>query len=449
MSVIVRFAPSPTGFIHIGNARAALINWLFARKNNGKFMLRIDDTDQVRSRQECVDALYEDLSWLKLDYDMFAKQSDRLDEYKKAMNYLIKIGRLYPCYETQEELDRKRKIQAKRNEPPVYDRSALKLSKEEIDKFEIEGRKPHWRFKLNDNPVIWDDLIKGEIKITTTGSLSDPVLVKEDGTFLYTISSVVDDIEFNVTHIIRGEDHLTNTAIQIQLFEALAGNNCSVKFAHLPLLLDKDGAPLSKRIDSFCLRNLRENGIDGMTVNCFILGLGTSKKHIITNDINDLISYFDFDCIRGGSRIDMEAIENIQKKLIHVKSYVEVKDKLESMDISISEEQWDLIRGSIEEISEVKKWLEILNNNSLRFIENVDLNDKEYLKEALDLLKKSEFDENTWSDWSKSIKEKTGRSGRSMIHPIRLALTGMDNGPEISKLIIALGYEIIKNRLSN
>lgn len=329
MSVAVRFAPSPTGYIHAGNARIAVLNWLFARHFGGTFLLRLDDTDKERSKIEFVEGLYEDMRWLGLDHDQFARQSEREERYREAQRLLIESGRLYPCYETFEELERKRRLQLARKEPPLYDRAALRATKEQVAAWEKEGRRPHWRFRLNDGTVVWDDLTKGHLAFEPTKSLSDPVLVKDNGTFLYTFASVVDDLDFGITHIIRGEDHVTNTAVQIQIFEALAeafGRPFltagkvfeGVRFAHLGLLLDEQGQPFSKRLSSFCLRNLREEGIEPMALVGFLASLGSSQTPVITTDLKELAQTFMLESIRGGARVALKDLLAFQHKILHI-----------------------------------------------------------------------------------------------------------------------------------
>jgi glutamyl-tRNA synthetase len=493
--------------MHIGNARVAIFNWLFARKQGGLFMFRLDDTDKSRSTDQYVDAIFKDLEWLELNYDIFAKQSERVDRYTQAMQFLIQTGRLYPCFETAEELEWKRKVQLKQNQPPVYDRSSLNLSKEQIDSLQEQGRKPHWRFLLKDEPAVWNDMIKGEITVQTRGSLSDPVLVKEDGTFLYTLSSVVDDFDFNITHIIRGEDHVTNTAVQIQLFEALRGlppfefeeatiarsfgekplfqcktaNQCGKptnqqtcgdseytqppkestsqqtcgdcvcpKFAHLSLLLDKDGQPLSKRINSFCLQHLQESGIEGMAINCFLTGLGSSKPPIVTYDMLELVEYFDLNNIRGGARVAIEEINNTQSKLLHIKPFTEAKKLFGKLAVEFTEQEWNVIREDLTEMSDVIIWHNILHNETYGSTveEHSELAQESlFLVEAERLLPNPPFDEGTWDKWLGRIKIATKRSGRALIHPIRLALTRKENGPEMRKLLQIMEARIVKARL--
>ncbi|RMF74404.1 MAG: glutamate--tRNA ligase, partial [Alphaproteobacteria bacterium] len=289
--VVVRFAPSPTGHLHLGNVRAAVLNWLFARRHGGRFILRFDDTDPGRVREEYVTAIREDLAWLGLDWDEEIRQSSRIDRYRAAAERLKEAGRLYPCYETPEELALKRRVQRMRGRPPVYDRTALGLSEEERARLEAEGRRPHWRFLLaTDAAVEWEDLIRGHQRIDPA-SLSDPVLIRADGSFLYLLPSVVDDIDLGVTHVIRGEDHVTNTAEQIQLITALGGKLPA--FAHFPLMLGPDGRPLSKRAGDISLRRLREEGVLPLAVLALLATLGTGRAPESVTSREELIADFD------------------------------------------------------------------------------------------------------------------------------------------------------------
>ncbi len=263
MKPIVRFAPSPTGRIHVGNLRPALLNWLFARREGGQFLLRFDDTDLERSREDYVEGIREDLRWLGVTWDIEARQSQRFDVYAAAVERLKAAGRLYPAYDTPDELERRRKRQLARGLPPVYDRAALKLTEAERAELEDSGRKPHWRFRLEDRTMAWSDAIRGEQTIEAA-SMSDPVLVREDGTYLYTLPSVVDDIEFGITHVIRGEDHVANTGVQIQIFEALEAK--PPVFGHHNLLITAEGEALSKRLGSLSIRSLREEGLEPLAI---------------------------------------------------------------------------------------------------------------------------------------------------------------------------------------
>jgi glutamyl-tRNA synthetase len=443
--LITRFAPSPTGYLHLGNARAAIINWLFSKKVGGKFMLRLDDTDTERSKQEYVDSLYEDLEWLGLDYDIFAKQSDRINRYRECQQKLIDSGRLYACYETVAELDLKRKIQQAKKEPPVYDRAALNATNKQIEVWRSEGRRPHWRFKLNDTEVNFRDLLKGDIAFNPCQSLSDPILIKEDGSFLYTISSVVDDLDFCITHIIRGEDHLTNTAIQIQLFEALNDEKpVEIVFAHLALLFDKFGQPLSKRLGSFCLKNLRNDGVEPMALLCFLASLGSSKQLCVTQDVMQLIQHFDLDTIRGGARVDEQTLYGIQHKILHTMPFDCLSKK--NTAVKITKQEWEIIREGVSKISEVDYWMNVLHGDIAPI--KIQSEDVEFLRLAAKWLEHHDVGCNTWDLLVEHLKQATTRSGYSLAHPLRFAITGKNNGPEMKRLLPLIDKQILLQRLT-
>lgn len=443
--IITRFAPSPTGHLHVGNVRVALINWLFAKKNDGLFMLRLDDTDKERTKQEYVDSLYNDLKWLGLGHDVFARQSDRIKRYEEVKQILINSNRLYPCYETPDELEYKRKIQLNKGKPPVYDRSSLNATEEQIKNWEDMGRKPHWRFKLNSGILTWNDMIKGKLSFEAVKSLSDPVLIKEDGSFLYTLSSVVDDIDFNITHIIRGEDHITNTAVQIQLFEAIKPD-FTIEFGHLSLLFDSDGNPLSKRLNSFCVKNLCAEGIEAMALNCFLVSLGSSVSPTITSALKDLVSNFDLHSIHGGARVEKASLLAINRKILHTMSFEEAKERIDSLNISFNEKEWDVVKESLTTFLDIKIWDEILHQN-ITFKDKIEEADKGYIKIASELLPDDPLGEDFWDKWFAVIKSKTDRKGSALFHPLRVSLTGLENGPEMRNIITLLTKEIIKSRL--
>lgn len=446
MAPVVRFAPSPTGYLHVGNARAAVVNWLFARHFQGRFMLRLDDTDASRSLPEYVQGVFDDLAWLGLDYDLFAKQSDRSERYRECQQKLIAAGRLYPCYETAEELEMKRRIQRSRKGPPLYDRSALRATQAEKEAWEKEGRRPHWRFLLKDGAVSWNDVLKGSMTMVPSKSLSDPVLVKEDGTFLYTFSSVVDDLDFGITHIIRGEDHVTNTAVQLQLFEALHGSPVDMTFAHLPLLFDKDGQPLSKRLHSFCLRNLREEGVEPMALMCFLASLGSSETPFITPNLHELAERFDLSQLHGGACVEDRALRNIQHKLLHSLPFEAIQKRDSSNLQGITELEWNVIREAIDTLRDVPIWGTILHGR----LGDAGLSDedKAYVHmSAEELRSEVTLTEETWDRWTSKLKQLTGRKGFALAHPLRRALTGRDNGPEMKRLLPLMGKELVLERL--
>lgn len=445
----VRFAPSPTGLLHIGNARAALINWLFVRNHqlNGQpahFLLRQDDTDLERSKEEYAQAIKQDLAWLGITYDDFMKQSDRFDRYDAMKQKLIDDGRLYPCYETPEELDFKRKRQMGRGEPPIYDRAALKLTDAEKAVFEKEGRRPHWRFKLLPEEIKWDDLIRGESHFHGA-HLSDPVLVRADGAYLYTLTSVVDDIDTEITHILRGEDHVTNTAVQIQLFEALGRPANTIHFGHTTLLLDVDGSPLSKRLGSLSLQSLRNQGIEPMAINCLLARLGTSQPVEPQYHLDDLARGFDLATFsRTPPRFDMHDLETLNHKIYQVWPYDALAGKLEELGApNITETIWNQIKGNLKKLEELAQWNQVFFGDITPIVE-----DKDYLKAALELLPATPWTIDTWSEWTTAVKNKTSRKGRELFMPLRQALTGFDHGPEMKELLPLIGHDLAVKRLS-
>jgi len=436
----VRFAPSPTGLLHIGNARAAVLCWLFARRHGGQFMLRIDDTDRERSTEAYAAAIHEDMAWLGLTHDLFAKQSNRFDRYTEVMQKLIDSDRLYPCYETPEELDFKRKRQLAKGEPPIYDRAALLLTPEERATFEAEGRKPHWRFKLLPGKISWNDHIRGPVEFSTD-NLGDQVLVRADGVFLYTLASVTDDIDFEITHIVRGEDHVTNTALQIQLFEAITGAPCTVEFAHFTMFLDKSGQALSKRLGSLSLQSMREKGLEPMTISSLLARLGTSMPIEPVLSLDELAKNFDFSIFsRTAPHFDDHELDVLNHKLLTIMPYERVKDRL---PISIDSTLWGLIRGNLETVSDISDWKDVFSDN-LVIEKHIDA---DYIRDALSALPAEPWDIDTWSLWTNVLKEKTERKGRALFMPLRQALTRHDHGPEMKDLLTYIGYDRTVSRL--
>ena len=440
MTVITRFAPSPTGKIHIGNLRPAIINWLYARNQNGQFMLRIDDTDVERSREDYVEGIKRDLNWLGLNWDFEARQSQRFEKYDVVVERLKNEGRLYPCFESAAELERKRKRQMAQGKPPVYDRAALKLDDHDRAKLAADGVKPHWRFKLEDRAVSWCDLVRGEQSIEAS-SLSDPILIREDGTYLYTLPSVVDDIEFKITHIIRGEDHVANTGAQIQIFEAL--DAAPPVFAHHNLIVGKEGEGLSKRLGSLSIESFREAGIEAMAVVSHAATIGTSNDiapHLATDSIS---ADFSFDKIsRAPARFDVAELALINAKLLHETPFETVAARLEALDIHGGGAFWEAVRGNLEKFDDVKIWWAVVQGPIAPVIE-----DAAFCETARGLLPESDFDETSWGAWTKRIKEETGAKGKALFHPLRLALTGQDNGPELKGLLPLIGRERAIKRL--
>lgn len=439
MSVKVRFAPSPTGKIHIGNIRAALVNWLFAKQQNGTFVLRIDDTDVERSTKENEDSIREDLTWLGLNWDETFKQSERFDRYNEVVVALKESGRLYPCFETADELDMKRKIQMGRGLPPVYDRSALSLTASEIESFIAEGRKPHWRFKLNvPARVEWNDLIRGTVSIDMA-SVSDPILIREDGSFLYTLPSVVDDTDFGITHIVRGEDHVTNSAVQVQLFEAVGGKTPDM--AHFALMTGKGGEGLSKRHGAMSIGEYRvEVGLEPMAIVSLMARVGTSEPIEAFSSADALIAGFDFAKFsRSTAKLDPADLEMLNAKILHVLSYDDVRGKLNG----VSEELWLAIRPNLSKISEVGDWQKIIDGPVSPIIEDAD-----HIAKVRGLLPEGDVTTETWAIWTTIIKEELGVKGKALFKPLRQALTGQEHGPEMAVLLPLIGRERILERLA-
>lgn len=431
MSVKVRFAPSPTGEIHVGNVRTALVNWLFARQAGGVFMLRLDDTDRVRSTDAFEEGIKKDLTWLGLNWDEEARQSDRFDKYDAAVEKLKEAGRLYPCYETAQELDVKRKIQLSQGKPPVYDRAGLTSDP-------IEGRTAHWRFKL-DLParVEWDDLVKGPLSFDLA-ALSDPILIREDGSYLYTLPSVVDDIDFGITHIMRGEDHAANSAVQSQLFDALGGK--APAMAHFSLLTGAKGEGLSKRLGTASIRSYREEeGLEAMSINSLLARLGSSEPIEPFVDISPLVTNFDFSKYsRASAKFDPRDLEILNAKILHMLDFGAVSDRFPDMD----EDFWTMARANIQKFDDVQDWWKIVKGPLTPVIENA-----EFTNAAADLLPEEPWDGATWKAWTTLVKEKTGAKGKELFMPLRQALTGLGHGPDMGTLLPMVGREKTEARL--
>ncbi|WP_395459260.1 glutamate--tRNA ligase [Azospirillum melinis] len=447
MSTAVRFAPSPTGRIHVGNVRLALVNWLFARKTGGSFMFRLDDTDEERSTQEFADAIAADLTWLGLTWDRFARESDRYPRYDEAAAALKAAGRLYPCYETSEELNLKRASLVSQGRPPIYDRAALRLTDEDRARLEGEGRKPHWRFKLNPTPVEWTDLVRGPVRFEGT-ALSDPVLIREDGRPLYTLTSVVDDADFAITHIIRGEDHVANTAVQIQIFEALGESLGAVvpTFAHLPLLTDAGGQGLSKRLGSLSVGSLRdEDGIEPMAVNSLLAKLGTSDPIEARLTLDELVAEFDLSKIaRGTPKFDPEELGRLNARILHLTPFEAVAARLEALGLAgVDAAFWDAVRPNLARLSDAQDWWAVTHAPVTPLVE-----DAAFLAQAAALLPDEPWDLGAWGAWTNAVKGATGRKGKELFLPLRRALTGRDHGPELKNLLPLIGRARSLRRLA-
>jgi len=439
----VRFAPSPTGRIHIGNARTALLNWLYARPRHGLFVLRYDDTDRERSKEQFVAAIAEDLSWLGLEPDFVCRQSERIALYDAAAAKLRAVGRLYPAYETADELDRRRKRQQALGRPPIYDRAALKLQPEERRKFEAEGRRPHWRFKLDDRVVAWDDLVRGPSHIDCA-SLSDPVLVREDGSYLYTLTSVADDIDLQITEIIRGEDHVSNTAVQIQIFEALAG--ASPRFGHHNLLTDVGGEGLSKRTGALSIGSLREAGYEALAVAALAVLVGSAEAVRPVHSLDELASLLDLKSLsHAASRFDEAELKQLSARTLHETPFERVRGRLAALGVKgpSAEAFWQAVRGNLSRLDEAQIWWQVATGEIAPIVENSDL-----LRQAVLCLPPEPWRADTWRDWIAALRARTGLKGRDLYHPLRLALTGRDAGPELAQLLPLIGRAKALDRLS-
>jgi glutamyl-tRNA synthetase len=435
---VVRFAPSPTGLLHVGNVRTALFNWLFAKRHGGTFILRFDDTDRQRSKPEYEAAIERDLSWLGLDWARKERQADRLPHYAAARDQLIAAGRLYPCYETPEELEFKRKRLLAQGRPPVYDRAALKLGDADRARLESEGRRPHWRFKLATEEVRWDDLVRGPQHIDEA-SQSDPVLVRADGSYLYSFTSVVDDIAFGITHVIRGEDHVTNSAAQIQIFRAL--DAAVPAFAHLPLLLDAQGGGLSKRAGSLSIADLRARDIEALAIAALLARLGTADPVEPVTSLDALVATVDFSRVgRAAARFSEDELAHLSARTIHALPYAAVRERLPA---TVSEPLWLAVRGNLTTLADARTWAEIVGGSLAPVLE-----DPSFLEEAAARLPPEPWGETTWKEWTAAVSAATQRKGRALFHPLRLALTARETGPEMAKLLPLIGRAKASARLS-
>ncbi len=433
MPVTVRFAPSPTGLLHVGNARTALLNWLFAKKHGGRFLLRIDDTDAARSTKAFEEAIYRDLGWLGLTHDATDRQINRLAIYSAAFYRLQAAGRVYPAFETEAELERQRSLLAARKLPPIYNRASLDPANRK--KWEAEGRKPHWRFLLSRSKVSWTDLVRGPVEIDTA-TMSDPVLVREDGAFLYTLPSVADDIDMAISHVVRGEDHVTNTAAQIEIFAGLGGP--VPKFAHFPLLVGAGGEALSKRLGSLSLESLREDGMEPMAVASYLAKIGTSDAIEPRLSLGELAQEFDFAKIgRAPAHFVPEELVALNAKLLHITPYSAVAARVPQ-----GEAFWEAIRPNLAKLGDAAQMARLISGPVTPLIEDAGLAAK-----AASVLPPEPWDEGTWGSWTKAVAAETGAKGRGLFHPLRLALTGQEHGPELKKLLPLIGRDRVLARL--
>ncbi|WP_428526383.1 glutamate--tRNA ligase [Roseibium sp.] len=452
MTVTVRFAPSPTGHIHIGNSRPALYNWLYAKKMGGRFILRFDDTDLERSKKEYAESIETDLRWLGISPDVIERQSDRVAAYETAAEKLKTAGLLYPCYETPDELERRRSRQRALGRPPVYDRAGLKQTEEERAAFEAEGRKPHWRFVLPNHDgdpfqtkrteVTWNDLCRGD-QTVDLASMSDPVLIRADGTFLYTLPSIVDDIDMGVSHIIRGEDHVSNTGVQIAIFEALGAK--APVFGHHNLLTTRDGEGLSKRKGALSIGSLRETGVEAMAVCSLAVLTGTSQAVEAVPSMDALVEKFDLTSVsRSSAKFDPEDLKGLNARLVHEMPYADAKDRLDEMGVGGGEAFWTAIRGNCETVNDAKGYWQIVGGSVESRIEDED---REFIAKAKELLPDGEMTLETWGAWTSALKAETGRKGRGLFMPLRRVLTGLDHGPDMKDMLPLIGRKSILDRL--
>ena len=438
---IVRWAPSPTGRIHLGNARPALLNWFYARRNGGRYVLRMDDTDQARSTREFADGVEVDLAWLGVTPDVLVRQSERTVLYDAAKDRLIAAGRLYPCYETEDELDRRRKRARALNKPPIYDRAALNLTDEDRARLEAEGRKPHWRFKLDGRPVQFKDLIKGP-QTVNTASMSDPVLVREDGTYLYTLPSVVDDIDLGITHVIRGEDHVSNTGTQIEIFEALGG--AVPIFAHHNLLTDSEGQGFSKRLGSQSIADFRADGYEPMAIAIMASITGTSLPIETYETLDEIANRLDFSMVsHGAARFDPAELDTLNARLLHAMPYEAVQGRLSSLGLE-GEALWLLLRDNLTKFNDIVELSKLVTGPIEPVIADED---RDFLALAKAMLPEEPWDETTCSHWTDALKTATGRKGKALFLPLRLALTGRHDGPELKSLLPLVGRKACLDRL--
>jgi glutamyl-tRNA synthetase len=433
MNLVTRFAPSPTGRLHVGNIRTALHNYLFARKHGGTFILRIDDTDRERSTAEFDQAIRDDLEWLGLATDRIVRQSERFDLYEREFDRLKAGGRVYACYETPEELELRRKVLLGRGLPPVYERQPA-------DAPVPEGRAPHWRFRLDhDSHIGWIDQIRGP-QAFDPKFLSDPVIRREDGSWLYLLPSVIDDIDLGITHIVRGEDHVSNSAVQLQMFEALEAK--APKFAHEALLVAAEGK-LSKRLGSYGAEHLRDEGIEPMALLDVLARIGTSQPVEPVASLEELAETFDFSTFgRAPAHFDPREVEAINSKLLHRASYAEVAN---AILLDISEQDFELLRGNIDRLSDLEGWVAVLHGE----IDPPELGHEERLlvEEAAAIAEKLDWSADPWRALTAELKASTGKRGRELFHPLRLALTGRESGPEMAGLIEAMGKDRAVRRL--
>ncbi|WP_326523237.1 glutamate--tRNA ligase [Sphingomonas sp.] len=438
MTIVTRFAPSPTGNLHVGNLRTALHNWMWAVKHGGRFLLRIDDTDAERSEERFVEGIRADLDWMGLTPDGEARQSARFDLYERRFAGLVAAGRVYPAYESAQELDLKRKVLLGRGLPPIYDRAALTLTEAQVAAFEGEGRRPHWRFRLDAAPIAWDDMIRGPQRFDPA-TMSDPVVRRADGSWLYLLPSVIDDIDMGITHVVRGEDHVSNTAAQVQMFEALEATPPA--FAHEALLTGSEGK-LSKRLGSLGVAHFREAGIEPQALVSLLARIGTSDPVEPLADPTPLVAAFDFARFgRAPARFDEAELAGVNARIVHQLPFEAVRDRLPA---GIDATGWDAIRPNLATVAEAADWWSVVEGP---VDAQVDAEDRAYLAQAADAAAAIEWAADPWHALTGALKETTGRKGKPLFLPLRRALTGRDHGPDMAALLPLIGRERAIDRL--
>lgn len=429
---VTRFAPSPTGYIHVGNLRTALMNYLTTRQSGGTFILRLDDTDQERSKQEYIDGLKEDLAWLGITYDRVEQQSKRIARYMEAAEQLKAAGRFYECFETPVELDLKRKKLLNMGKPPVYDRASLHLTEAQKAAYRAEGRKGYWRFKLDQERIEWKDGIIGDISIDAA-SVSDPVLIKADGQILYTFASSVDDVDMGVTHIVRGADHVTNTATQIQIMKALGGT--PPQFAHHSLLTGPKGEELSKRLGVLSLRDLRARGVVPMALLSLMARLGSSRPVELAGSMQDLVDGFDIGTFGAApTKFDDQDLFPLTRAHLQTLPFAAVKDRVAALGVPAEKAElfWSVARDNITVLADLEGWWKLFRDGATPL---VDDEDRAFVAQALGMLPAKPWTHDTWGQWTEAVKAATGRKGKALFRPLRRALTGLDAGPEMADVM--------------
>jgi len=431
-AVTTRFAPSPTGWIHVGNLRTALMNWMIARKSGGTFILRLDDTDQERSKAEYADGIKADLDWLGLHWDRVERQSLRMDRYAEAADALRAAGRFYECFETPVELDLKRKKLLNMGRPPVYDRAALRLTDAEKARYRAEGRTGYWRFLLDIERIEWPDGIIGDVSIDA-GSVSDPVLIKADGQVLYTFASSVDDVDMGVTHVVRGADHVTNTATQIQIMRALGG--APPAFAHHSLLTGPGGEELSKRLGTLALRDLRARGVEPMALLSLMARLGSSRPVELAGSLAELVEGFDLGSFGAApTKFDAEDLFPLTRQHVQRLPFAAVQARIAALGVPEAEAEafWAVARGNITVLDDLDAWWALFRDGAEPVVDEAD---RDFLRQALALLPPPPWTASTWGEWTDAVRQATGRKGRDLFRPLRRALTGRDAGPEMADVM--------------